>query len=65
MELCHQLNLFYGLVVSFNISSNGTFAPFTICLHKKYPYATVLSLITLTILIDNIDFSINLSYLNY
>ncbi len=39
------------------------FAPFTIYLHKKYPYATVLSLITLTILIDNIDFSINLSYL--
>ena len=39
------------------------FAPFTIYLHKKYPYATVLSLITLTILIDNIDFSLNLSYL--
>ena len=39
------------------------FAPFTIYLHKKYPYATVLFLITLTILIDNIDFSINLSYL--
>ncbi len=39
------------------------FAPFTIYLHKKYPYATVFSLITLTILIDNIDFSLNLSYL--
>ena len=32
------------------------FAPFTIYLHKKYPYATVLSLITITILIDNINF---------
>ena len=39
------------------------FAPFTIYLHKKYPYATVLFLIALTIMIDNIDFSLNLSYL--
>ncbi len=39
------------------------FAPFTIFLHKKYPYATVLGLITMTILIDNIDFSLNLSYI--
>ena len=39
------------------------FAPFTIYLHKKYPYATVLSLITMTILIDNIEFSLNLSYI--
>ena len=39
------------------------FAPFTIYLHKKYPYATVLTLITMTILIDNIDFALNLSYL--
>ncbi len=39
------------------------FAPLTIFLHKKYPYATVLSLVTLTILIDNIDFSLNLSYI--
>ena len=39
------------------------FAPFTIYLHKKYPYATVLSLITLTVLIDNIDFSLSFSYI--
>ena len=39
------------------------FAPFTIYLHKKYPYATVLSLITITILIDNINFSLSLSYI--
>ena len=39
------------------------FAPFTIYLHKKYPYATVLFLITMTILIDNINFALNLSYL--
>ena len=39
------------------------FAPFTIYLHKKYPYATVLSLITMTILVDNIDFSLSLSYI--
>ena len=39
------------------------FAPFTIYLHKKYPYATLLSLITMTILIDNINFALNLSYI--
>ncbi len=39
------------------------FAPFTIYLHKKYPYATVLTLITMTILIDNINFALNLSYI--
>ena len=36
------------------------FAPFTIYLHKKYPYATVLTLITMTILIDNIDFALSM-----
>ena len=39
------------------------FAPLTIFLHKKYPYATVLTLFTLTILVDNIDFSLNFSYI--
>src|SRR6056300_1119128 len=39
------------------------FAPFTIYLHKKYPYSTLLSLITMTILIDNINFALNLSYI--
>ena len=39
------------------------FAPFTIYLHKKYPFATLLSLFTITILIDNIDFSLSLSYI--
>ena len=41
------------------------FAPFTIYLHKKYPYATLLSLITMTILIDNINFALNLSSVSY
>ena len=39
------------------------FAPFTIYLHKKYPYATVLTLTTLTVLIDNINFSLSFSYI--
>jgi len=39
------------------------FAPLTIFLHKKYPYATVLTLITMTVLIDNIEFSLNFSYI--
>ena len=39
------------------------FAPLTIFLHKKYPYATLFSLLTLTILIDNINFSVNFSYI--
>jgi hypothetical protein len=39
------------------------FAPLTIFLHKKYPYATLFTLFTLTILIDNIDFSVNFSYI--
>ena len=39
------------------------FAPLTIFLHKKYPYATVLTLFTMTVLIDNIEFSLNFSYI--
>ena len=39
------------------------FAPLTIFLHKKYPYATVFTLFTITVLIDNIDFSLNFSYI--
>jgi len=39
------------------------FAPLTIFLHKKYPYATVLTLFTITVLIDNIDFSLNFTYI--
>ena len=39
------------------------FAPLTIFLHKKYPYATVLILLTTTVLVDNIEFSLNFSYI--
>ena len=39
------------------------FAPLTIFLHKKYPYATVLILFTMTVLVDNIEFSLNFSYI--
>ena len=39
------------------------FAPLTIFLHKKYPYMTVFTLFTITVLIDNIDFSFNFSYI--
>ena len=31
--------------------------------HKKYPYLTVFTLFTITVLIDNIDFSFNFSYI--
>ena len=44
------------------------FCPLTIYLHKKNPYLTMSFLIFILVLIDNIDFSISLSYiklLNY
>tara|TARA_B100001778_G_scaffold197873_1_gene163261 strand:+ start:144 stop:1187 length:1044 start_codon:yes stop_codon:yes gene_type:complete len=39
------------------------FAPLTIFLHKKYPYATVFALFTMTALVDNIELSLNFSYI--
>ena len=39
------------------------FCPLTIFLHKKNPYSTISFLIASLVLIDNIDFSISLSYI--
>lgn len=39
------------------------FCPLTIFLHKKNPYLTLSVLISTLVLIDNIDFSISLSYI--
>ena len=44
------------------------FAPFTIYIHKKYPYLSITTFITLLILIDFLNFPINFAYikvLNY
>ena len=44
------------------------FAPFTIYIHKKYPYLSITTFITLLMLIDFLDFPINFAYikvLNY
>ena len=39
------------------------FAPFTIYIHKKYPYLGITIFITLIILIDSLNFPINFAYL--